>query len=233
LNKKIYDLAWRTALSYRYRRGELVIVDRVDVSAEDVRAAGMPGSVFSRDYVSPAKINHYVKHIFDTLRWGRINKGSFVVTLDPSQNVDRALQEFIGMGRLRTVEDVDVKNLLEMGRLVVEKEALDYLLFEHQSDLVRPSGIGRPLAAPKPLFTPDVAAMQRAILDEMASTEDVEHMIAAVQTEKLQELADEEQLDIDESEEWVDEEEPEIPVKRQKPFKLKEEVRVTTGLPVA
>src|SRR6266498_3260820 len=31
LHKKVYDLAWRTALSYRYRKGEVIIVDDISV----------------------------------------------------------------------------------------------------------------------------------------------------------------------------------------------------------
>jgi len=134
LNKKIYDLAWRTALSYRYRRGELIVVDRVAVSDEQVQKAFV-GYKKSVQKIVP----HYVKHVFDTLGWGNANKRSFVVTLLPSKNVEMALKERGEIGRLRTVDEVDVKNLLEMGRLVVEKEALDYMLFKHQSDLVRPA----------------------------------------------------------------------------------------------
>lgn len=39
LNRKVYDRAWRTALSYRYRRGELVVVDGADAVAEVAAAA--------------------------------------------------------------------------------------------------------------------------------------------------------------------------------------------------
>lgn len=225
LNKKIYDLAWRTALSYRYRKGELVVVDRVAIDEDDVRAADMPGKTWAEDYVSPTKMKHYVKHVFDTLRWGRVNKGSFVVTLEPSENVDKALQEWIGMGRLRTVDDVDVKNLLEMGWLVVEKEALDYLLFKHQSDLVKSGGMARPLDAPRPAISPDVFAMQRAILDETASMDDVEKAIAAVQVE--QEL-DQSRWKVDEQD-LIELDEDEILMEEE--VEEEEDVRVSTRLP--
>lgn len=179
LNKKIYDLAWRTALSYRYRKGELVVVDRVAVSSRQVAAARLPGREWTKNHMSRMKINHYVRHVFETLRWGRINKGSFVVTLNPSENVELALQEWIGMGRLRTVDEVDVKNLLEMGRLVVEKEALDYLLFKHQSDLVKPPVVAKGVAIPASLISKEVSTAQQMILNERASMEQLEEALAA------------------------------------------------------
>jgi large subunit ribosomal protein L4 len=120
-----------------------------------------------------------VRHVFETLRWGRINKGSFVVTLNPSANVELALNEWIGMGRLRTVDEVDVKNLLEMGRLVVEKEALDYLLFKHQSDLVKPPGVAKGAELPASLISREISAAQQAMLNEGVSMEQVEEALAA------------------------------------------------------
>ena len=48
-------------------------------------------------------------------------------------------------GRMLTLEDVDVKNLLEMGRVVIELSALNTLLKWHSSDLVQPVRI---VAAP-------------------------------------------------------------------------------------
>lgn len=48
---------------------------------------------------------------------------------------------FLGMenigedGRMKSVEDVDVKDLLSLGRVVVEQKALNAMLKEHASDL--------------------------------------------------------------------------------------------------
>jgi len=169
LNKKIYDLAWRTALSYRYRRGELVVVDRVTVSDEEVQKAFVEYDKSVRKIVP-----HYVKHVFDALGWGNANKRSFVVTLLPSKNVEMALKERGDIGRLRTVDEVDVKNLLEMGRLVVEKEALDYMLYEHQSDLVRPAKmITGSLPASTPITT-EASEREQAMLNEDARLEEIE-----------------------------------------------------------
>jgi hypothetical protein len=105
------------------------------------------------------------------------------------------LKERGEIGRLRTVDEVDVKNLLEMGRLVVEKEALDYMLYEHQSDLVRPAKMikGSLLASPSP--TKEASEREQAILNEDASLEEIEEALVAEE-----ELEDEEELEGD----WSD-----------------------------
>ena len=38
-------------------------------------------------------------------------------------------------GKAKSVLDVDVKNLLEMGRIVMERRALEWLLQQHEDDL--------------------------------------------------------------------------------------------------
>ena len=116
LPKKIYDLAWRTALSYRYRKGELIIVDN-----------GM-----EIDYPK----TRFVKQIFAQNHWGNPDGRSMVVTSSFRSNLFRALRYAEEDGRVLTEDDVDVKNLLEMGRVIIEKQALDTILKNHQSDLV-------------------------------------------------------------------------------------------------
>jgi large subunit ribosomal protein L4 len=172
LNKKIYDLAWRTALSYRYRRGELVVVDRVAVSDKQVQKAFVGYKKNVRKIVP-----HYVRHVFDALGWGNANKRSFVVTLQPSENVEMALKERGEVGRLRTVDEVDVKNLLEMGRLVVEKEALDYMLYEHQSDLMRPAKMITGSLPASSSITTETSKRVQAILNEDTSLEEIEEAL--------------------------------------------------------
>lgn len=122
LPKKIYDLAWRTALSYRYRRGELLIVDAMPPPKDD-RA-------------------QYLLGIVKTNGWTRPGGGhSMFITRDEESGWRQLFQKAGKAGRLVSTEEVDVKNLLEMGRLVVEREALDLILQRHQSDLARPKGM--------------------------------------------------------------------------------------------
>ena len=116
LPRKVYDLAWRTALSYRYRKGELIICeDGMEIEHPKTR---------------------YVKSIFEHNHWGNENGRTLVVTGSFRRNLFRALRYAGEDGRVLTREEVDVKDLLEHGRVVIEKGALDWILEEHQSDLL-------------------------------------------------------------------------------------------------
>lgn len=121
LPRKIYDLAWRTALSYRYRRGELIVVED---GAE--LESGNP---------------KYLRGVFDANGWGNADGRSLVITKDQRKNLWSAIEDAGEQGAVKTWTDVDVKNLLEMGRLIVEKSALDLILEHHQSDLQRPKAV--------------------------------------------------------------------------------------------
>ncbi|KAF2799313.1 ribosomal protein L4 [Melanomma pulvis-pyrius CBS 109.77] len=115
LQKKVYDLAWRTALSYRYRKGELVIVD----NAIEIESPS-------------AKL---LKDIFDSHPWGGSTGRSLLITLEQRPLLEQALD---AMGRSRqslTWDEVDVKDLLELSRIVIERDALKNILLFHQEDL--------------------------------------------------------------------------------------------------
>ncbi len=116
LPKKVYDLAWRTALSWRYRRGELIVCeDGMDIEHPKTR---------------------FVKQIFDHNRWGQEDGRSLVITGSFRTNLFRALRHAVEDGRVQMAREVDVKDLLELGRVIIEKSALDDMLAGHQSDLV-------------------------------------------------------------------------------------------------
>ncbi|KAI9729118.1 MAG: 54S ribosomal protein, mitochondrial [Chrysothrix sp. TS-e1954] len=121
LPKKIYDKAWRTALSFRYRRGQLVIVDKM--ADLDVDGA------------------FYVRRVFEANGWGNADGRSMLVARQETEE-NEGLRDCLGtagdQGRFETVDGVDVKNILSMGRVIVEKDALDELLTRHMSDLVPP-----------------------------------------------------------------------------------------------
>ncbi|RDW94789.1 50S ribosomal protein-like protein L4 [Coleophoma crateriformis] len=115
LPKKMYDLAWRTALSYRYRKGELIICeDGMDIEHPKTR---------------------YVQDIFEHNHWGSEDGRTLLITGDYRHNLFNALRPAGQHGRVQTTEEVDVKDLLELGRIVIEKSALDEILHGHQSDL--------------------------------------------------------------------------------------------------
>ena len=117
LPKKIYDLAWRTALSYRYRRGELILVeDGVDIEMNEPR---------------------WIKQIMERNHLGNADGRSLIVTKRVYENLFQAIAGAGEDGRAKTESDVDVKDLLELGRVIIEKSALDGILKDHSSDLNR------------------------------------------------------------------------------------------------
>lgn len=117
LPRKMYDLAWRTALSYRYRKGELIICeDGMDIEHPKTR---------------------YIKQIFEHNRWGNEDGRSLIITGSFRKNLFRALRHAGEDGRVQMEDEVDVKDLLELGRIIIEKRALDSILKDHETDLVR------------------------------------------------------------------------------------------------
>ena len=112
LPRKVYDLAWRTALSYRYRRGELVVVSSNLLGLKGIQKA------FSRN------------------GWEQKKGRDLIIT-------NAYLKTKAGKPEKRTnVEEgakVDVKDILESRRLIIDERALDEMLRRHQSDLVGPS----------------------------------------------------------------------------------------------
>ena len=128
LPRKIYDLAWRTALSYRYNKGELVIVQKID----DGEVRG----------------HKWLQEIMDWNRWGQPHGKSMIITRKSPANFFNVMNT--GTKHIRAVHgsaisdtDVDVKNLLSLGRLIIEKRALDWILAEHSSDInkIAPSAV--------------------------------------------------------------------------------------------
>ena len=117
LPRKIYDLAWRTALSYRYRRGELIVIENgQDIEMNEPR---------------------WIKKIMEWHHWGHADGRSLIVTRDERPNLIEALEGSGEDGRVLLEDDVDVKDLLELGRVVIEKRALDSIIRDHSSDLDR------------------------------------------------------------------------------------------------
>lgn len=138
LNRKIYDRAWRTALSWRYKKGELLVVeDQIELDEGEVHE------------------NSLERYMEDLLRWNHIgNFGekkhgkSLFLTLEKRDVLWKALDKGHLHRHARAVEAewVDVKDLLEGGRVIVEKAALEHIFEEHESDLKQ----GDKLAAQMP-----------------------------------------------------------------------------------
>lgn len=113
LNRKVYDLAFRTALSYRYRKGQLFLVDKI----QDLQS--------SQDW--------FMRKVFAEAGL----KGSMFITTSKEGNKG-LFKELSGLrewGKIQETIDVDVKNLLEGRRIVIEKDALDRIFRDRRSDL--------------------------------------------------------------------------------------------------
>jgi large subunit ribosomal protein L4 len=143
LNRKVYDLAWRTALSYRYRRGELVVAeDGLELPLPDeflalvesgrLRGVGMEESTELED----GFVRRYMREVMQGLQWGADHGRMTFITGDRRPNLFTSLDVAGEEGRALEIEDVDVKDLLETGRIVIERGALKEMIKRHQSDLV-------------------------------------------------------------------------------------------------
>ncbi|QDS76227.1 hypothetical protein FKW77_008719 [Venturia effusa] len=120
LPRQLYDAAWRVALSYRYRKGELVVVDSLSIPDEGIEQG---------------KAHYWIHKWMETLGWDRRQKGSVLITSQQhsgNESLFQALNKDLKkQGMVRLAEEVDVKNLLSMGRIVIEREALNNLLSAH------------------------------------------------------------------------------------------------------
>ncbi|KAH3002021.1 hypothetical protein KXV72_004789 [Aspergillus fumigatus] len=117
LPRKIYDQAWRIALSYRYKRGQLIIIDN-EIS------------------IPEGATPHLIKEIFKVNCWGREFGRSTLITDQLNEGLFETVREVGEHAKILNRKDVDVKDLLETGRLVIEKQALDRILSQHSRDLV-------------------------------------------------------------------------------------------------
>lgn len=91
-------------------------------------------------------IEYDIDEIMAQNRWGNADGRSLIVTRDRLDRLWGAMtdsrdgRERKGEGRhgkVRREDEVDVKDLLTLGRVVIEKRALDSILKEHESDLRR------------------------------------------------------------------------------------------------
>ncbi|KAK4645836.1 54S ribosomal protein yml6, mitochondrial [Podospora bellae-mahoneyi] len=136
LNRKVYDLAWRTALSYRYRRGELIVTeDGLDLPLPEDFLQQAQDGLLTRE-LEDAFIEKYVGEMLGAMQWGKAHGRTTFITGEERMNLFTAMEVAGENGRALELEDVDVKDLLETGRIVVERSALKEMIKRHRSDLV-------------------------------------------------------------------------------------------------
>lgn len=121
LPKKVYDLAWRTALSYRFRKDELIIVD----NAMEIES---PSQFLMED------IFQYQTKL---LRGGQAGR-NLLITHDTRPLLKEVLKELGKEEQTLTWEEVDVKDLLSNPRIIIERAALESIFSSHQEDLPQP-----------------------------------------------------------------------------------------------
>jgi large subunit ribosomal protein L4 len=116
LQRQVYDQAWRTALSYRYRKGELIIIDGKIKLPEEASA-------------------NFLAYLFESNQWGK----GFGRSLLVKEHLNDDIKDQMGLvsehGLIKDIHDVDVKDMLETGRIVMELRVLNALLLTHSSDL--------------------------------------------------------------------------------------------------
>jgi len=78
----------------------------------------------------------FIRQIFEHNGWGQPDGRSLVITGSFRKNLFRALRHAGEDGKIQMAREVDVKDLLELGRVIIEKRALDEMIKEHSSDLV-------------------------------------------------------------------------------------------------
>ncbi|KAJ6788717.1 hypothetical protein PWT90_10055 [Aphanocladium album] len=140
LNRKVYDKAWRTALSYRYRRGELIICEdgmELSVPADFDRVAH-----HFKDGLREAYLEKYMRGVLEALRLGKADGRTLFVTEDRRDRLYEAMQRLPGEGRALDLPKVDIKDLLETGKVVMERRVLKEMIEQHQSDLVARIAVG-------------------------------------------------------------------------------------------
>lgn len=125
LPRKIYDLAWRTALSFRYKKGELIILEnQVDLSGD--------------------RTARWLNNFFITNGWGKGNGRTLVVrhsaedeeSKEAETRLLRGMDQIGEHAKVRNSSDVDVKDLLSCGRVMIEREALDNILSKRSRSVV-------------------------------------------------------------------------------------------------
>lgn len=123
LPRQIYERAYRTALSYRYKKGELIVV-RGGLGLEEEKGP------------------RWLDNFFRMHEWGQGNGRTLIIAKEPQEELDedgfpiptpvdhlmQALDEVGEHGEVQWVQDVDVKDLLSFGRIVVEESVLRSML---------------------------------------------------------------------------------------------------------
>ncbi|KAJ6033254.1 hypothetical protein N7499_009520 [Penicillium canescens] len=125
LPRKIYAQAWRIALSYRHARGELIVVEN---------------SITLPEEATP----FFVRNVATAHGWDQKKGRVTLITQKADERLFQAAEKFQKHVKCIDFADVDVKDMLETGRIVIEKEALHRLLRENSTDLNKEDRVWSP-----------------------------------------------------------------------------------------
>ncbi|KAJ5587442.1 50S ribosomal protein L4 [Penicillium hispanicum] len=117
LPSKVYDQAWRIALSYRFQRGELIVIDN-DISIPSEATPFLMEQIIMKN------------------GWGGKKGRSTFITRELDEEFFAKVEKLQRFATIRDLLEVDVKNLLETERLIIERRALDKILKDHSRDLI-------------------------------------------------------------------------------------------------
>lgn len=122
LPAKVYDQAWRIALSYRFKRGQLVVIDN---------------RIATSDQSTP----FLMQKILEQNGWSTKKGRSTFITVEKNIRMFDTIEKLRRYATIKHLDQndvkglLDVKNLLETERLIIEKAALDQIFKQHSRDL--------------------------------------------------------------------------------------------------
>lgn len=96
----------------------------------------MVAGKFLKDGLREKYLQRYMTGVLGNLGLGKADGRTLFVTGDRREALYEAMEQVPWEGRALGYEDVDVKDLLETGKVVMERAVLQELIEQHQSDLV-------------------------------------------------------------------------------------------------
>ena len=91
---------------------------------------------YMKDGLREAYLEKYMANVLEALGLGNADGRTLFVTGDHRKRLFDAMEQAPTEGRAMNLEDVDVKDLLETGKVVMERAVLKEMMDQHQSDLV-------------------------------------------------------------------------------------------------
>ncbi|OLL21915.1 54S ribosomal protein yml6, mitochondrial, partial [Neolecta irregularis DAH-3] len=107
LPRKVYQLAYRTALSVKYKRGILTVLEN---------HAG----------ISTFKTQHILQ-LLQFHGWTKENGRVLIITDDRRRKIELGMRNLGMHGHVKLKEDIEVRDLLKYERIIIERKALDWL----------------------------------------------------------------------------------------------------------